>query len=441
MRKALVIACLWLAALCGTSAFAQASDFILRISGADPATIAARYGVTIVRQIEGQPGVYLVRGTINDDDRESAVENDDSVDGFESNHPVRVSEAPRGRLSQSTAAILETLPDRTPVPFFGTNQVWQGFAQQPATVIIRTLEAHNASLLGSGIVAVIDTGVDGNHPALAGAVLPGYDFITDQIGASSDMVEISQSTAAILESRRPPEPYRTGLVNQSTAAILEQSTAAILEGTKLPPAFGHGTMVASLIRLVAPGAMIMPLRAFNSSGAGSEFDIIRAIYYATDHGANVINMSFSLTDWSPELLRAVDYATGHNVICVAAAGNSGQETLVYPSAFNNVVGVGSTDNLDNRSSFSNFGDGLVSVVAPGEALITAFPGQRYAAAWGTSFSAALVSGAAAMVQQMYPGISPYDAEQFLSRARHLNPGMGQGRIDLLLMLKKMSKPL
>src|SRR5262249_41072068 len=156
------------------------------------------------------------------------------------------------------------------------------------------------------------------------------------------------------------------------------------EGGGLPPALGHGTMVAGLVRLAAPTAQIMPLRAFTNDGAASEFDIVRAIYWAVDHGANVINMSFSLLAQSEELLRAVNYANDHDVICVSSAGNTGKETLVYPAGFRVVIGVGSTTNLDTRSDFSNFGNGLVRIAAPG-ALITSYPGGGYAAVWGTSF--------------------------------------------------------
>src|SRR5205807_2009793 len=82
-------------------------------------------------------------------------------------------------------------------------------------------------------------------------------------------------------------------------------------------------------------------------------------------------------------------------ICVASAGNDNRKVLVYPAAFGNVVGVGSTTLDDHRSAFSNYGADLVTVAAPGEALVTTYPGNHYAMAWGTSFSSGLVSGATA----------------------------------------------
>ncbi len=418
-------------------------QFILRTAPGDSALVASRHSLSILTEIhpettEAPVGVYLVTtptevpGVVQD------VNSDTAVVSFERNHAVTIPETRRPRLAQSTAAILETLPDRTLIPYWGPS-VWRGYAFQPAATIIRAVDAHALFATGGGIVAIIDTGIDVDHPVLAGAIVPGFDFLRNQVPITSDLSSVSQSTAAILEMQQPGEPFRAARVNQSTAAILEQSTAAILEGEGLPAAFGHGTMVAGLVRLVAPTARIMPLTTFGPDGSGDVFNIERAIYYAVDHGANVINMSFSLENWSAELLRAINYANEHDVICVAAAGNSGEETLVFPSAFRHVIGVGSTNNLDRRSTFSNYGNGLVQLAAPGEGLITAFPGGRYAAVWGTSFSAALVSGAAALVVQVVPGIEPTNAEEALSRAKRIGQDMGEGRLDLWTALQRALK--
>src|SRR5437879_3471995 len=149
-----------------------------------------------------------------------------------------------------------------------------------------------------------------------------------------------------------------------------------------------------IIHLVAPTARIMPLKAFEADGTAHLFDILRAIYYAVDHGAKVINMSFSTEQRSAELKRAINHAASHGVVCVSSAGNNGARLLVYPAAFDNVLGVGSTSNLDARSAFSNFGDDDVKLAAPGEGIITTYPGGHYADAWGTSCSTPFVSGGA-----------------------------------------------
>jgi len=192
-------------------------------------------------------------------------------------------------------------------------------------------------------------------------------------------------------------------------------------------------MVAGLVHLVAPSARIMPLKAFSADGTSNVFDVVRAIYFAVDHGARVINMSFSSTAVSPEITHAINYATEHGVVCVASAGNLGQETVVYPGGLRNVIGVGSTSSTApaTRSAFSNYGDALVSIGAPGEAVVTTYPGAHFAAAWGTSFSAPLVAGGAALLMQVDPAVDQNKAADLLSKAQPMTAaGMGRGRLNL-----------
>jgi len=244
-------------------------------------------------------------------------------------------------------------------------------------------------------VAVIDTGVDGTHPVLKNSVITGYDFTTNQSGGSED-AGVTQSTVSVMDARGGTAPTRPGRVSQSTVAVLDQSTVAVLDNPDYA-AFGHGTMVAGIVHLVAPQAKIMPLRAFLPDGSGYNSDILNAIYYAVNHGAKVINMSFNYTSYSSELKNAIDYATSQGVICVAAAGNSGEQTKVYPGAFKNVIDVASTDANDIQSTFSNYGAPPVWLAAPGEGIVTTYPFGTYAAGWGTSFSAPLVTGTAALM--------------------------------------------
>ena len=177
-------------------------------------------------------------------------------------------------------------------------------------------------------------------------------------------------------------------------------------------------------------ARIMPLKAFRADGVANEFDVIRAIYFAADNGAKVINMSFSITEASSELMRALNFATGRGVLSIASAGNTAKETLVYPAGFKNVVGVASTNYADQRSSFSNFGPAVSDLAAPGEALITTFPGKNFAAAWGTSFATPLVSGTTSLLVQFKPGLQQSDAEESLSKAVPISNDLGLGRLDV-----------
>ena len=297
----------------------------------------------------------------------------------------------------SAGAVPSYLSDEAPYTYYGTS-VWHGYVYQPANTLIRTGTTQSAfNTAGSGVVvADIDTGVDPNHPVLKNVLLTGYDFTRNQSGGS-EMSDVSQSTVAVLDG----DNVQTAQVSQSTVAVLDQSTVAVLDGNPNYAAFGHGTMTAGLIHLVAPQAQILPLKAFQANGTGYNSDILRAIYYAVAHGAKVINMSFNYTASSQQLANAVNYATTSGVICVAAAGNSGEQTTVYPGALKGVIDVASTSDQDTQSTFSNYGAPPVWLAAPGEGVMTTYPYGTYAAGWGTSFSTPLVTGTTALMVSEY----------------------------------------
>jgi subtilisin family serine protease len=289
---------------------------------------------------------------------------------------------------------------------------------------------------GRDVVAIIDTGVDPMHAALRDVLVPGYDFTRDRSDTVSEWSDVDPATAAalqqstveILDTTRPAV-----VLNATTVAILSQSTVEILDGVGLPKAFGHGTMTAGLVHRIAPEAKIMPLKAFRADGTASLSDIVRAIRYAVDHGATVINMSFSFPSPSAELQSAVEYANTRGVICVASAGNNGRETSTYPAAFKQVIGVGSTNFSDRRSAFSNWG-GSTRTSAPGEALVTTYPGNTYAGVWGTSFSTALVSGAVTLFQQNTSRCGYSAMKSALDYGLPIEQDMGDGRLELILSI-------
>jgi subtilisin family serine protease len=320
------------------------------------------------------------------------------------------------------------LTDTAPVNYFGTT-VWNGYANQPASGIVHVQDARNMfQVSGKGIVADIDTGVDPNHPALKSVLLAGYDFTRNQPGGS-EMTDFTSPAPSPCPSCQP------AIVNQSTAAVLDQSTAAVLDGNLQYAAFGHGTMVMGVIHLVAPNAQLLPLKAFQSNGTGNLSDILRAIYYAAQNNANVINMSFDFKTASQELSKALDYANKLNIICAASAGNDGAMEIVYPAALQtDVMGVASTSDLDTRSTFSNFGNAIVWVAAPGEAIITTYPFSTYSAGWGTSFSAPFVSGGAALLRALRTDINQSLASAAIAHAQFVGTDMGKGRLDLLMAL-------
>jgi subtilisin family serine protease len=322
------------------------------------------------------------------------------------------------------------LSENSPVTYYGS-QVWYGYVNQPAAQIVRVSDAQQRfGVSGSGIVADIDTGVDPAHPALVGALLPGYDFTRNQLGGS----ELPDYPYAA----PPPCPgCSAAAVNQSSVAVLDQSTVAVVDGGPYS-AFGHGTMVVGVIHLVAPTAHILPLKSFRSDGTGYLSDILRAVYYAVQNHANIINMSFDFTSPSQEMTTAMGYASQSNVICVASAGNDGQQELVYPAGIANVMGVASTSDFDTRSTFSNYGSD-VWVAAPGEAIVSTYPFGTYSANWGTSFSAPFVAGGAALVLHLSPNITPNGAAVSMAHAKRLTPDLGNGRLDLYSALGSLQQ--
>jgi len=319
------------------------------------------------------------------------------------------------------------LYDTTPVNYYGT-VVMHGYAAQPAAQIIRLTDAQvGFNATGSGIVAVIDTGVDATHPVLAPVLLPGYDFTRNQPGASEwlDVPQLQNGNPS--NSSQNEQPV---VVQQSSAAILDQSSAAILDGGPYSD-FGHGTMTTGLIHLVAPTAKILPLKAFTSNGQGYVSNIVAALYYAVQHNANVVNMSFDVSTPSHALSQAISYANQSGLVLVAAAGNENTSAPVYPAALNSsVMGIASTSDYDTRSTFSNYGNTDVWIAAPGEYVISTFPGGTYAAASGTSFSSPLVAGSADLMLSVKPSLNQKSAASAFSHAIQLTPDLNHGRLDV-----------
>jgi subtilisin family serine protease len=326
----------------------------------------------------------------------------------------------------SLQSIPSGLYDKAPVNYYGM-AVWHGYAAQPAAQIIRLQDAQNGfGIAGKGIVAVIDTGVDPNHPVLYPILLQGYDFTRNQPGAS-EWLDVSGMQSGYTDAGS--QNQQPGYVQQSTAAVLDQSTAAVLDGSPYV-AFGHGTMTSGLVHLVAPKAKILPLKAFSANGTGYLANIVAALYYAVQHGANVVNMSFDLTSSSPSLNKAVSYANKAGVVLVAAAGNENTNAPVYPAAISgSVVGIASTTDWDARSSFSNYGSYDVWIAAPGEFVISTYPGGTYASSSGTSFSAPLVAGTAALMLNAKSSLNQSQAASALSHAVQLTPDLNHGRLD------------
>lgn len=213
---------------------------------------------------------------------------------------------------------------------------------------------------GDGVkVAVLDTGVQGNHPDLAAQLLPGKDYV---------------------------DPDNTQSVDPD----------------------GHGTHVAGIIAAsmndfgvtgLAPNVNILPVRVMDENGNGSWFDIIDAITYAVDEGADVINMSFGVdySDWEP-LTLAVEHARLKGAALVASSGNTEDSAMMIPARTPGVIGVGGTTSDDAHVWDSNF-NSSVDLSAPGEDIYSTYKDSSYAPIGGTSMAAAYASATLALTLQ------------------------------------------
>jgi subtilisin family serine protease len=322
----------------------------------------------------------------------------------------------------------------------GTQPDW--YWSQPALKLIGADQVR-LQTTGTGIIiADINSLTDYSHPALRGHLIAGYDFVLSRpSGFSLDQSSASfldQSSASFLDQSGASflDQSSASFLDQSSASFLDQSSASFLDATN--PAHGHGTLVAGILVAVAPGAMIMPVRAFDDHGQSDQFTIAKAIRWAVDHGADVINMSFGTDSDSKVLKDAIEYASRNGVTLIGSAGNENSQAAQFPAAYDKVVSVAATDLWDMKTSFSNYG-GSIDVAAPGSAIIAPYPGGYYAVVAGTSFAAPLVSGEAALLLSYRQKQNVKDPiKKGTIKIDQRNPGrkMGEGRISVPAALDK-----
>jgi type VII secretion-associated serine protease mycosin len=235
----------------------------------------------------------------------------------------------------------------------------------------RHLDAQRAWQLSTGshvVVAVIDTGVDAGSRDLAGRVLPGVDLTGESADGRVDTSADSHGT----------------------------SVAAVIAGTGASG--GPGRMVG-----LAPGAMILPVRVAASNSQVDLAILAQGISYAATHGAQVINLSLATPVDNPEIRGAIDYALGHDIVVVAAAGNEGEtgNPTVYPAAVPGVVAVAGTTESDQVWAQGGSG-AAIALAAPAEHIYSADDRGGHLTADGTSYSAPYVAAGAALLRARYP---------------------------------------
>lgn len=209
----------------------------------------------------------------------------------------------------------------------------------------------------------------------------------------------------------------------------------------------HGTMVAGLVaqaarELSCSRLRIIPIRAI-PDGDEYDRDVIAALRYAIDNGAKVVNMSFGKT-LSPNhavVDSMLDIAAKHDVLLVKASGNSGKDNdkeTFYPSPLKadgshreNMLVVGASDSLGQMPGFSNYGLRTVDILAPGDAILSTAPCNEWSLQRGTSLSAPIVTGVAAVIRSCYPRLSAADVRRIImaSSVRHPESRVAAGVLD------------
>ncbi|MFC8228017.1 type VII secretion-associated serine protease mycosin [Streptomyces sp. NPDC057287] len=257
---------------------------------------------------------------------------------------------------------------------------------------------------GKGItVAVLDTGVDAEHPDLAGQVLPGKDLIGFGAGRGD-----------------------------SSWALHGTAMAGIIAGRGSGPGRGDGVLG------VAPEARILPVRVILESGdparkkarAARGTALADGIRWAADQGADVINLSLGDDSESahpePGEDAAVQYALGKGVAVVASAGNGGEkgDRVSYPAAYPGVIAAAAVDKYGTHAAFSTR-RWYATVSAPGVDIVVANPDGHYYIEWGTSAASAFVSGAVALVRAAHPGLSPAQIKTLLADTARNAPSGGR----------------
>ncbi|MGE5593760.1 MAG: S8 family serine peptidase [Betaproteobacteria bacterium] len=341
---------------------------------------AERHGYTVKRVIEGA-GIYVIAVPHGTDPAQAAerFREDPIVEHAQPNYTARVGEtaatpatqaSPRAEMARASSTsgslvVATTRGTATPTTVTTARLVPNDpyYPRQWGPEAMSLPYAWEFTTGSSSVtVAVIDTGVQTDHPDLAGHIATGYDFYN-----------------------------RTTYVRDMN---------------------GHGTHVAGIIGAVTNNAVgmaginwnvrIMPLKVTDDSGSGylDLSMIIEALRYAADHGADVVNMSFQIGDATtgedPFMDQAIEYAYNKGATMVAAAGNDGEPWVAYPARDPRVIAVGAVGPDLVRAMWSNYGS-EVDVVAPGVDILSTWPTNSFANASGTSMATPHVAGLAALM--------------------------------------------
>lgn len=281
------------------------------------------------------------------------------------------------------------------------------------------------------IVAIIDTGLDKTHPAFV------------------------NSNAVWVNTREIPG---NGIDDDYNGYVDDvNGWNFITNSPNFDDDDGHGTHVAGIVvgtslnilaKPVTEQAkmQIMPLKFLDANGSGTTSNAIRAVYYAVNNGARVINNSWGGGSYSRSLHEALTYAYTNRIFIASAAGNSGKnndETPMYPSSYDvpSNLSVAATTDYDYMASFSNFGSRSVHIASPGVLIESTLPGNRTGNMSGTSMATPFVSGMAALAMREAPFLTGYQVRDIMmAKATTISTLLGKvsssARIDSLRLIQE-----
>jgi subtilisin family serine protease len=249
-------------------------------------------------------------------------------------------------------------------------------------------------------VAVIDTGVDLDHPELAPLLRPGKDFVDLGPAPEAEDGWVFEGDFQGADDV-PQDEVGHGTHVAGTIACRSDNREGVSGVTwecRLMP-----VRVLARIRRLADGVV---------SGVGSAADIAAGIRWAADHGARVLNLSLGGPMATGVERDAIAHAISRNVVVVAAMGNDFGPVVSFPAAFDDVIAVGATDVLDRRAPFSNTGP-HIDVAAPGVNILSTFLDDTFSSSDGTSMACPHVAGVAALVLSRDPFLNADDVRKIL----------------------------
>jgi hypothetical protein len=382
-----LIPILTLAAMTGAPALADDDHYsdqaiVVLNEGADVVEFCADHGVTLLASIDDQRTYLIQLPATWDEERfeEEIEEDDDRVDDADLNY--------KGETAEGQTESFYLLVDP---PLYDDQYAWGH---------IGTGHAHGSSTGAGIVVAMLDTGIDAGHSAFAGLLAEGgYDFVDDD---------------------DDPADTGNGLDDDGDGETDEM--------------VGHGTFMAGVVAKMAPDAKLLVVRVLDSDGQASSFRVAQGVYHAMARGADVINLSLTMEAEHEVLKDAIEDAVEAGIVVIASAGNLDSIEETQPAAVSETIAVASTDADDRKSEFSNYG-GYVAISAPGSDVVSAVPGEQYGQWEGTSISAAMVAGAAALVRALDPDADPEAVKELLTT--HVAPAdpdyeglLGSGRLDI-----------